>query len=198
MQKIKPIVVIIILLMCLSSCNAKKITYEQSLKNKEYYIERLAKVAENYGYTLEYYQSEGTSDGKTYNFDHYTIKITDDSSIDVDVYWNNKIETFSITYLNQLKDENEQNRYINKHLFVDLVNEVSGKEITLEYINDFLYSSEDKYPSIKAGYEKDEKYTIINKKDSFGFFPDWQTSYLLRKDLSEEFRFSGLTKQLNA
>ena len=184
--------------MCLSSCNAKKITYEQSLKNKEYYIERLAKVAENYGYTLEYYQSEGTSDGKTYNFDHYTIKITDDSSIDVDVYWNNKIETFSITYLNQLKDEKEQNRYINKHLFVDLVNEVSGKEITLEYINDFLYSSEDKYPSIKAGYEKDEKYTIINKKDSFGFFPEWQTSYLLRKDLSEEFRFSGLTKQLNA
>ena len=184
--------------MCLSSCNAKKITYEQSLKNKEYYIERLAKVAENYGYTLEYYQSEWTSDGKTYTFDNHKIKITDDSYIDVDVYWNNMRETFSITYLNQLKDENEQNRYINKHLFVDLVNEVSGKEITLEYINDFLYSSEDKYPSIKAGYEKDEKYTIINKKDSFGFFPDWQTSYLLRKDLSEEFRFSGLTKQLNA
>ena len=198
MQKIKPIVVIIILLMCLSSCNAKKITYEQSLKNKEYYIERLAKVAENYGYTLEYYQSEWTSDGKTYTFDNHKIKITDNSSIDVDVYWNNMREAFSITYLNQLKDENEQNRYINKHLFVDLVNEVSGKEITLEYINDFLYSSEDKYPSIKAGYEKDEKYTIINKKDSFGFFPDWQTSYLLRKDLSEEFRFSGLTKQLNA
>lgn len=78
-------------------------------------------------------------------------------------------------------------------LFVELVNGVSGRNITVEQCNNFLSDPEEKHPIEKYGFSKDEN-CVIAKYERLNFWEDWMYSYYLHKDGTQEFDFWGLTK----
>lgn len=103
-------------------------------------------------------------------------------------------ESFGVYYYNSLENnENDINR-INIDLFIEFINEISGKKVTKDFIVDFLTSPEEKYKSDKTGRSKMDD-ELISKAYDFNFTSDWSVIYTLYKNQDEILCFVGLTKK---
>ncbi|MEG0771327.1 MAG: hypothetical protein RR436_05455 [Clostridia bacterium] len=189
---------IILLAFGLCSCDTKQLTIEQSKKNYIVYEDSLQKVADKYDLKLTL--KEDTNLQPQWYDKAFLITIS--SNIDIEIMLNNsasenKKETGAEWVTIRYKIRNEDTKAdFNRELFVDLVNSVSGKNISIDFCNEFLDSPESKYASTKKGSKKLNG-EIIAKSTSLNFFEDWNIFYELSKDSDEELTFGGLTKQLS-
>jgi len=109
----------------------------------------------------------------------YYIVINDKSRIDVE-FSTNATEaqkgygTFSISYI--ISDVSDYNNF-DVGLFSEIVNSISGKKVTNEFVTDFLTSEEEKYPSEKYGISGDGY--VIEKIHALNFFEEWFIGYNL-------------------
>lgn len=198
MRKIAVMLVIVCLFGLCGCVVTKHLTIEQSKKNFETYKKSLQEVADKYGVELT-----GTVEFNTLNRDDYytymdlSIIISDDEKLRI--YIENSaiesptgVESFYIEYTLQNPDSTNQ---FNVDLFVDLVNCISGRSISVEFCNEFLTAPESEYAAENYGYTKgDDK--LIYKYYPLNFFEDWVIGYVLYKENTEKLTFGGLTLQL--
>jgi hypothetical protein len=188
----------ILLLLGLSGCNTKHLTIEQSQKNIVAYETSIQEIAANYGLVCEGNFNLTIERGA--NGRDISIKIGEKSR--VEIYTSSSatesqsgIESFSVNYF--IDDNKNHEEDFNLELFVDLVNAISGRELTMDFCNEFLEAPEGKYPASDYGYQKLNGEHIAKQFD-FNFFGDWGISYILDKDYTEQLTFGGLTKQTAA
>lgn len=125
---------------------------------------------------------------------YYTIKVNDKSQITILFMTNaTKIKkgnaTFSLSYT--VSDISEDNNF-DAELFTQFVNSISGKEITSDFVTDFLTSPEEKYSSQKYGVSGDGYAT--EKIKALNFFEDWVIGYNLTYDNHAELWLYGYIK----
>lgn len=179
MKKFALILIICSMVVGMCGCYTKRLTEEQSKENYANYRQRLNEVAQEYGVELV-----GT-----------TITISSSERINIllerlEAGSDKVIESFSIEYeISDIESEDE----FNVQLFVDLVNSVSGRELTVEFCEEFLMAPEDEYPASDYGFEKLNG-EIIAKEYPLNFFEDWVIGYELTEDGNGILRFGGETK----
>ena len=97
--------------------------------------------------------------------------------------------TFSISYT--ISDVSDDNNF-DIELFTEFVNSISGKEITADFLTDFLTAPEEKYSVEKYGLS-DGSYAI-EKMHSLNFGEDWVIGYNSTYDNHAELWFYGYIK----
>ena len=184
----------VLLFFALVGCTTKKISIEQSKKNFSVYENSLHEITDKYNYEFHETKDENIENQDVYR--DFNITIDSNSNINIrlinSVYESEEgVESFSIEYLTNNEDAESG---FNLQMFVDLVNCVSGKVITLDFCDEFLSAPESKYSAEDYGYKKlnDE---VIAKRLPLNFFEDWAITYILTKDREHILRFGGLTKQ---
>lgn len=196
MRKVTMVIMIVSLAFGLCGCATKHLTIEQSKKNFAVYEKSLQEIADKYGLKLT-----STEDKNIENQDSYKdFLITISSNVDIEIRIINSayeaekgVEGFNVNYKISVVDTEGD---FNMPLFVDLVNCVSGKNISVDYCNEFLNAPESKYSAEKYGYKKLNG-EIIAKQHALNFFEDWNISYILSKDGEGILSFGGLTKQIS-
>ena len=199
----KRICFVIIVLLILNGCYAKEISLEQSKVNLMKYYTDIKNVVQSYGYIIE---RESKINKEIFAIDYniygdlscgevFIVKINDNSYMEIRMNNSNNTEKFHIEFNSELSSIDDTHKNINIPLFVEIVNAISGKEITEELVEEFLNDPENKY--LDDWYET---YLMVKSKDLY-FLSDWIMSYYLdesvsSEDLTEEFIMSGLTKQL--
>lgn len=124
----------------------------------------------------------------------FIIKINDKSQINIE-FSTNASETqdgrgmFSLSYT--VSDYSEENSF-DILLFEDLVNSISKKQITTEFLTDFLTSPEEKYSVEKYGGSTGDY--AVEKLHALNFFEDWFIGFELTYDNHAELWFSGYIK----
>ena len=93
---------------------------------------------------------------------------------------------FSISYT---VTEISKDNYFDVELFTELVNLNSKKKIKVDFVNEFLISTEDKYSSTKYGFSGED--FEISKQHSFDFFENWIIGYQQTEDKYAELWFYG-------
>ena len=179
MKKFALIVIICSMVVGMCGCYTKRLTVEQSEENFENYRQRLNEVAQEYGVELV-----GS-----------TITISPSERIDIELERledeeDKVIESFSIEY--EISDVESEEEF-NVPLFVDLVNCVSGRELTVEFCEEFLMAPEDEYPASAYGFKKANG-EIVAKQYPMNFFEDWVIGYELTEEGVGTLWFGGLTK----
>ena len=187
---------LLILIICLCGCNTKMLTAEQSKKNFNLYESSLNKIASNFNMSLnEIPNPEGQYDGYKVVWRDFEINIDENQKIAINVsnYASESgkgTEFFCIKYsIENFKDNAEYNL----PLFVELVNDLAGRTLTVDFCEEFLNAPEDKYSAEGYGHEKTDD-EVIAKRKPFGFFDDWHIYYTLTKDGTSTFKYCGLTK----
>lgn len=191
MKKIVIMFVAFSLLLALCGCNTKHITLEQSQKNFEVYHDFLKNITNQYKLDLVEKRDINIKNQDTYK--DYSININSDIVIEIRIInsaWDSSkgVESFSIDY--KITGNEPKNKF-NLPLFVDLVNCISGKEISVDFCNEFLNAPESKYSAEKNGYKKQDD-EIVSKEYALNFFEDWNISYHLTTE-EEVLTFGGLT-----
>lgn len=178
---------ITIILLCFNGCYSKRVSPEQSEKNFEKFISAIEQIIESYGYTLTDISEKSTDCSYIIDiaYNEY-IEVSFDNSALVSLGETTGIETFDAAYYINTKN----NKKYDTGLFAEIVNVVSGKEITKEECDEFISASESEYP---IDYSKDSDYVIVKQK-YLNFFEDWQLTYTLDKHDVERLSFYGLTK----
>lgn len=190
----------------------KRVSNEQSVGNFEVYKADIEKVAYNYGYVLieaddvdSYWQDEYACDCEIesciMNDDdfmvytkEYAIEIDDGSIIEIWLQNWNHYEEFSIEYSTEISHMEDMNKTVPVTFFVELINAVSGRQITEEYCNKFLNADEEDYSPQRYGFEKGV-HALVYKFDFLNFFEDWAIEYELTNHYEERLSFWGLCKQ---
>lgn len=194
MRKVIIVAMILSLIFGLCGCNTRHLTVEQSKENFSVYQDSLQNIADEYDLELT-----ATEDKNIENQDSYKdliISISSDIHIRIRIinsaYESDKgVESFSIDYkIGNVDSEDD----FNMQLFVDLANCISGKNISVDFCDEFLNAPESKYSAEKYGYKKLNG-EIIVKQHPLNFFEDWNISYVLTKDQERTLTFGGLTKQ---
>lgn len=171
--------------------NVKSLSLEQSKENFVYYENMFKRILKEYSLELEKIPNSNFKDTPIQEF---SIIINDTQYINIRLSnscYADKTgrEEFLITY----KKQNSTDEF-NKALFIKLVNAVSGKTITEDYIEKFLSAVEDQYSPEKHGLVKRDN-EIIRKYDVLNFGEDWRISYSLFDNKTEELFFVGLTSK---
>ena len=201
MKRIMAFVIAFALVLGLTGCNCwtktQSLTQEEAKKNFSNYEEQLKAVLTPYHLTLTRDAAED-DDSKYGIYRNYVIDLNDETYVKVWLHCNaNKdvsgwpdtgYEMFSVDYYS------DGNREFNLELFTDIVNTISGRKITKEYCETFLSDPEEKHPASKYGLKKTEG-EKVRKSESLNFWDDWSIDYILYDDETEEFSFSGLTKE---
>lgn len=182
-------ILIMVCLLSLNGCTTKHLTLEQSEKNFVAYESSIRDIAANYNCNVEEKTDENISDEQTC-YKNLVVKIDDNSEICLSMnnYVHNSkkgVERFDLLYI--IEDNKNKEQKFNIELFVDIVNAISGKEITQSYCEEFLNSAEN---------NESANGKLISKHSFLNFFEDWGISYNLYENFNEELSFSGLTKQL--
>lgn len=190
------ILAIILLSFSLFGCNPKVLTVEQSQSNYSSYRDSLQEIAQQYNMELVQIYNEHYENHDWYV--NFTITETPNAYISIEISntayidkTNTGVESFSIDYY--INNTDSQDDY-NIPLFVDLVNCVSGRIITVDYCEEFLNAPESKYSAERYGFQKMNG-EIIAKEECLNFFEDWSIGYRLSKDNEQRLYFGGLTKQ---
>lgn len=196
MRKAIITIMLISLVFGLSGCTTKHLTIEQSQKNFSVYQDSLQKIANQYN--LECTETEDKNIENQASYKDVEIIVSSNSVIKVRIinsaYESKKgVEGFSIDY--KISDIDSVSDY-NIQLFVDLINCISGKEISADFCTEFLNAPESKYSAEKYGYEK-RNGEITAKQLPLNFFEDWNISYILSKENEGTLTFGGLTKQIS-
>ena len=196
MRKVIITIMLISLVFGLSGCTTKHLTIKQSQKNFLVYQESLQRITEQYGLSLianeiNYFENQNS-------YKDFTVTVSSNSVIEI-LLTNSALESekgvenCSIYY--RISNISSVNDY-NIPLFVDIVNSVSGKSISVDFCAEFLNAPESKYSAEKRyGYRKLNG-EIIAKEKPLNFFADWNISYILKSN-EGELGFGGLTKQLS-
>ncbi len=196
MKKIICLIGILMILIILFLCIDKSISKEQSKRNFEFYAEQLKTIIEKYNYSIidetDSYEPwiEANAD-ENYPFYIRAFMIIYDKDSEIKIYLTNENERemYSINWSSYLKCESEAGQKIPVGFLTELVEVISGRDVTEEECRRFLDASEEKYST----YGKTEN-ELIRKYMNLNFFEDWIINYTLTKDLNETFEIGGLTK----
>lgn len=124
----------------------------------------------------------------------YHISVNDTSNIYIE-FSTNATETqkgmgyFSVSYT--ISDISNENSF-DVELFTELVNSISGKTITADFVTEFLSAPEEKYSAQKYGLSGDGY--AVEKMHALNFCEDWVVGYNLTYDNQAELWFSGYIK----
>ena len=200
---------IIIIVLLFNGCYMKNISFEQSRINLMKYYTDIENIVQSYGYIIK--QENNGNEGLfaidyDFTFDvlsyggSFIININKNSYIRIGMSNSNNTEKYYVDFNSELSPIHETRKSINIPLFVEIVNAISGKEITEELVEEFLNDPEDKY------VDDWFKTYMVYKTKEFNFLSDWIMTYTLNEsvvdisvpndDLTEEFGMQGLTKQL--
>ena len=130
---------------------------------------------------------------KTKSLNKYYIVVNDESRINVEFSTNSTDTqkgngTFSISYTtSNVSDDN-----FDVELFAEIVNSISGKTITTDFVTEFLTAPEEKYSVKKYGLSGDDY--AISKMHALNFWEDWVIGYELTYDSYAELWFYGYIK----
>ena len=122
------------------------------------------------------------------------IAVNDASRIDIEFSTNATATkkgrgTFSLSYtIPEVSDEN----YFDIGLFVKIINSISGKTTTADFVTEFLTAPEEKYSVEKYGLSGGDY--AIEKMHAFNFGEDWVIGYNLTYDNHAELWFYGYIK----
>ena len=197
MRKVIVWFIALFLTLSLCGCTTRQLTIEQSKENFPVYESELKEVANDYNLELIEIEDDNIQDlddnevaEKTFNI----IVTKDDTEIEI-VLKNNALnsstkgrESFQVNYVTHSS--------FDVSLFVNLVNCVSGKEITEDFCKEFLEAPEEKYSAEDRGFQKPSE-GVIAKEYPLNFFEDWIISYYFYPESRQELSFGGLTKQLD-
>ena len=189
----KFLLLVIIFLFCLSvfGCTMPQRQYVElnaSKDNFKEYVVQVEQILEEKGYKPI---KKEIDDVKM----TLSIKIDEEFSIELRLYHSGTptslgLENFVMEYNHNLYKSTTE---FDTELFVDLVNAISGREITKTYCDTFLEAAEKKYSAAKYGYSGENGPTIY-KIDMLNFWEDWIISYQCYALDSEILEFSGLTE----
>ena len=195
MRKVIVWFIALFLTLSLCGCTTRQLTIEQSKENFPVYESELKEVANDYN--LELIEIEDDYYKENFDENEFLIKsfniIKDDTEIEITLR-NDSInttkgrESFYINYVTHSS--------FDVSLFVNLVNCVSGKEITEDFCKEFLEAPEEKYSAEDRGFQKPSE-GVIAKEYPLNFFEDWVISYYFYPESRQELSFGGLTKQLD-
>lgn len=195
MRKVIVWFIALFLTLSLCGCTTRQLTIEQSKENFPVYESVLKEVANDYN--LELIEIEDDYYKENFDENEFLIKsfniIKDDTEIEITLR-NDSInttkgrESFYINYVTHSS--------FDVSLFVDLVNCVSGKEITEDFCKEFLEAPEEKYSAEDRGFQKPSE-GVIAKEYPLNFFEDWVISYYFYPESRQELSVGGLTKQLD-
>ena len=195
MRKVIVWFIALFLTLSLCGCTTRQLTIKQSKENFPVYESVLKEVANDYN--LELIEIEDDYYKENYDENEFLIKsfniIKDDTEIEITLR-NDSInttkgrESFYINYVTHSS--------FDVSLFVNLVNCVSGKEITEDFCKEFLEAPEEKYSAEDRGFQKPSE-GVIAKEYPLNFFEDWVISYYFYPESRQELSFGGLTKQLD-
>lgn len=177
----------------LSGCaERKRVTIEQTLENADMYFEELQKLAERYNAEIAKTTPDYVEEQDGYV--EVTITISADEKVQIVIvnsaYDSQKgVEGFTINYF--LNNDNVKHQF-DTQMFVDAVNCISGREISVEFCDEFLAAPESDYPAEKYGFDKLNG-ELVAKMHALNFLEDWMISYVMTKDGNEELTFGGLT-----
>lgn len=173
------------------------VSVKESEGNFVVFEQKLDAVARKYFLSCEPYVSDGevVADGAK----DYIIEISDSEWISI--YLENTgskdeegQEEVTVTY--EINDNravgDEMGRGMNIPLYVDVVNAVSAKKVSVNYCNDFLKAPEYEHDAVDSGLEKSED-MLVYKYQDLNFFNDWSISYELYDDNWQVLEFWGLT-----
>lgn len=124
----------------------------------------------------------------------YYISVNDTSNIYIEFFTNatekqKGMGTFSVSYT--ISDASDDNDF-DVELFTELVNSISGKTITADFVTEFLTAPEEKYSVQKYGLSGDGY--AVEKIHALNFWEDWLIGYNLTYDNHAELWFSGYVK----
>ncbi len=131
---------------------------------------------------------------ETKSLNEYSITVNDKSKINIE-FSTNATEaqkgtgTFSISYT--ISDVSDDNNFDVK-LFTEIVNSISGKTITTDFVTDFLTAPEEKYSVEKYGLSGDGY--AVEKMYALNFWEDWVIGYNLTYNNHAELWFYGRIK----
>lgn len=195
MRKVIVWFIALFLTLSLCGCTTRQLTIEQSKENFPVYESELKEVANDYN--LELIEIEDDYYKENFDENEFLIKsfniIKDDTEIEITLR-NDSInttkgrESFYVNYVTHSS--------FDVSLFVNLVNCVSGKEITEDFCKEFLEAPEEKYSAEDRGFQKPSE-GVIAKEYPLNFFEDWVISYYFYPESRQELSFGGLTKQLD-
>lgn len=195
MRKVIVWFIALFLTLSLCGCTTRQLTIKQSKENFPVYESVLKEVANDYN--LELIEIEDDYYKENFDENEFLIKsfniIKDDTEIEITLR-NDSInttkgrESFYINYVTHSS--------FDVSLFVNLVNCVSGKEITEDFCKEFLETPEEKYSAEDRGFQKTSE-DVIAKEYPLNFFEDWVISYYFYPESRQELSFGGLTKQLD-
>lgn len=131
---------------------------------------------------------------KTKSLNKYYIVVNDESRINVEFSTNSTDTqkgngTFSISYT--ISDVSDDSNF-DVELFTEIVNSISGKTITTDFVTEFLTAPEEKYSVKKYGLSGDDY--AISKMHALNFWEDWVIGYELTYDGYAELWFYGYIK----
>lgn len=137
MRKVIVAIMLVSFVLSLSGCTTKYITIEQSQKNFSVYQDSLQKIADQYDLKLTAKEDKNIENQDSYK--DFIITVSSNSVIEIRVinsaYESKKgVESFSIQY--GISDIDSVSDY-NIPLFIDLVNSVSGREISADFCTEF-------------------------------------------------------------
>lgn len=192
MKKVVLLLIIAYLIVFLGTCNTKHLTNEQSKKNFVTYENYLQEIAKNYD--LELVETiAGYNSKKFYIIISETAKIQISMTNSAGDSDDTGVERFCIDYILRNMKSQSKNEF-NVELFVDLVNCISGKKLSVDFCNEFLEAPESDYAAEDHGFRKLNG-EIIAKRHNMNFFEDWNIYYYLYSE-EEELSYTGLTLQL--
>ena len=183
---------VLIMLLILNGCNnVKLLSQEQSLKNFTYYENQLKAVSESYGLTM----SELEIDDDEWGLYHSFLIVIDDTAT-ITVYLSSNAEKDSTGREDvEIYYRSDGTKELDLKLFVEIVNTVSGREISESYCEQFLSDPEEDHSPSRYGIGKSDNQKIY-KYEFLNFDQDWSIGYSLYDDETKELTFWGLTKQL--
>lgn len=167
-------------------------TIAQSEKNFNLYEENLYRIVEEKNLSLSKIESD-ISSTDTSVVRNYEVLLNDSQIIHVNLSnivvepSDSGAENFRVCYH---IDNSSQNFEVDT--MVSLINTVSGKKVTKEYIDWFLSASEEECSAEKYGMTKTED-KVVYKFKPLNFLEDWVISYVLYDDGAQELVFRGLT-----
>jgi len=180
----KVVIIIMILAMLLGGCNFKSLAIERSKRNFKACENAIIEITNRYGLEI---REEFDENIDSYKF--LLIKINENSQISVWMIMSGK-ELLSIRYESINKNDN-----FDVEFFVKIVNAISGKKVTKNFIQDFLDAPEEDFSPLRYGIGKSEN-QLVFKHEFLNWWADYAISYELDTNMTETLYFQGLTKRL--
>ncbi len=187
------VVLVVVALSVISICSLlfRTPTYELDTLTEKFYecYNEIESITDKYNL-----ESKDLVTDEIKSLKQYYITVNDKQRIDI-TFSTTATETkkgngaFSISYtISDISDDNN----FDVELFTDIVNSISGKTITTDFVTEFLTAPEEKYSVEKYGLSGGSY--DVEKIHALNFWEDWVICYELTYDNHAELRFYGYVK----